>query len=358
MMSSQFSWTAPILACFATLLWIQIFRAAGLKVFKSWLFWFFVLFLILIGAQIFNSVSMMELRVEDLQSWVPYTLKWDIAGMVWINWYAIAGLFTAMELEEIRLNRKEIENFVIISAVMLAVLGVVQFYCKASSFYWSIPYDIHHPFFSVFPYINNSATFFMLAGGLALSRGWRYLPVFILFAFCSWLVSCRFIIGCFGLILLYKMMKEKNVWFIGILAVVVFFFKADEIIAGRWHEYVINYEIILHRPFFGAGISGGSYVLENYIASVPVYITQLLSGQPNTHCDILVFTVEYGLVGLIILACIVFRVVVRKTTGVTCAVLAAILAIAHSFIDMPMRNAVVVAVLGMIIMFRRSTWEN
>ena len=249
---------------------------------------------------------------------------------------------------------KTIDRTMLTLATILALLGIAQYYTGARAFGWVIPYTPKRfsSFFALFPYINNAGSFFILAGGLALSRGWRYLPLFGLFAFCTWLTGTRFAWPCFGVLFIVKVFQSRDHWLdypyflvlfglgVGYAAVQC----SDYLMGHRWHEYVLNYRIMQDFPWFGVGPWGNIAVHWMYAED---WLFPVLRKNPNVHNDYMVFLVEYGIIGAGLLAAIGGRWLwrARDMRLRDCRGLAVLLVLGHGLIDMPLHCPAVLVMM-------------
>lgn len=396
LLSGQFVQVAPFIALSAGLLWIYVF--GNCKPWRQVLFWMWLAFCILVAVQLFNIGGVTDykgaLKIQfPRYSGLPFTVFPKITALTLITWIAIAGLSVAIRY----VDKDAVARCIITLGVLLSLLGITQHHIGIDSFAGVIP--LKQPFFSVFAYVNNAGTFFLLCAGLALSRSWRNLPVVVLFAYSTWLTHTRFAWAWFGLFLIIKLTQEetwetlstglclvlsRSLWLsviamttrrimeslrqeilgrdseveagihngmrqtritwpilstnIGLitLSILIFWAVSDEVFKYRWHEYGINLSIIREYPLFGVGCHGNSVFNWLYAEQ---WLHPFLLKNPNTHCDPLVFAVEYGLVGLSILACIATKLIIGvKTRLVNPVALCAILALfTHCLIDMPLR---------------------
>lgn len=324
-------------------------------------------FLALLGVQILNAGSVIQ-TASGLDvtfapvAWLPFTLFRGRAVVDLVIWAAVAALCVAAVRPAWRDRIARFERPVLIVAVALALLGIAQYHTGATAYFWTFPVAKKYSpeFFSLFAYINNAGTFFMLAAGLALARGWRNLPLVALFAYCTWLTHTRAAWPMIAILVAVKAIGEMPAQYrrgmYGVLAcaaVAWFAVVVDVIMEFRWIEYAINLRIIADKPLFGYGAYG------NHIAPwfyTPAWAHDIIGSQPNTHCDPLVFTVEYGLAGAGLLAAIAFAMLrplgTRLLTG--CRGLAVTLGLCHSMIDMPLRcPAVLIMMAFMLIGGRR-----
>lgn len=400
LLSGQFVQVAPFIALSTGLLWIYVF--GNCKPWRRVLFWLWLAFCLLVASQLFNTGGVTDyngaLKIQfPRYSGLPFTVFPKITALTLITWIAIAGLSVAIRY----VDKDAVARCIITLGVILSLLGITQHHIGIESFAGVIP--MKQPFFSVFAYVNNAGTFFLLCAGLALSRSWRNLPVVVLFAYSTWLTHTRFAWAWFGLFLIIKLTQEETwkrlsvgLWWllsrslwccvglmsitrireslrqemlardseveagihngmrqtriswlilstnIGLitLSILIFWAVSDEVFRCRWHEYGINLSIIREYPLFGVGCHGNSVFNWLYAEQ---WLHPFLLKNPNTHCDPLVFTVEYGLVGLSILACIAFKLLRGvKSRLVNPVALCAILALfAHCLIDMPLRSPAV-----------------
>ena len=193
----------------------SICRTALIYVFgncKPWrqvLFWMWLAFCILVAVQLFNIGGVTDykgaLKIQfPRYSGLPFTVFPKITALTLITWIAIAGLSVAIPY----VDKDAVARCIITLGVLLSLLGITQHHIGIDSFAGVIP--LKQPFFSVFAYVNNAGTFFLLCAGLALSRSWRNLPVVVLFAYSTWLTHTRFAWAWFGLFLIIKLTQEET----------------------------------------------------------------------------------------------------------------------------------------------------
>ncbi len=367
----QFIQVAPVLACLAVLLWIHVIRAHGRRVVRSVLFWLWVAFLALVAAQLINPGRTVPLGggllgiVLPSRAGLPFTLRPDIAATALASWFALAGLCVASQLPGIRERKQEILSFVLTCAAIMAAIGIAQHFLGSNSkgFYFGVaPYP--KPFFSLFGYVNNSATFFMLAAGIALSRKGLTPLLAIPFAVCVALVNCRAMEGALGLLaafwLLLRVDDSSSIVSVLLIALVALCWRIPELMECRWHEYLVNARLIAQYPAFGCGAHGS--IMLSQSAAAGAHVAALLNAQPNTHNDFLVYLVEYGAAGFSLLAAIgalMLRKGVRAvSSSAPVALLAVALALAHGLIDMPLRNFAVLALIVVILIPNLTNMEK
>jgi len=238
-------------------------------------------------------------------------------------------------------------------AGVVAILGIAQFHTGASGFYWAIPFKTR--FFSVFSYVNNSGSFFILASGLAMTYKLRGIPLVMLFYYCAYLTQCRFAMAVIPILPLYALLTRRwRVW--GLLGIAVTGFvalalKLDYLLSvGRWQEYEAFYHFSPHFPWFGAGPWGYHWFANTY---GPEWLHALFVRNPNCHNSYLMFFYEYGVIGASLLGCLATKLLCRRVSVLTLAI---ILVSLHGFIDMPWHCPAVVA-LAVIMAKLESTTD-
>ena len=356
--AGQFRIGCPFIACAAILLWFEIAREFRARLFKSTMFWLWLAFIAIAAVQLINHGeyrSLDEARnllIFPRITWLPFTLAPKIAVVSLIAWCAIAGLCVAGESVIIRQNRNGILDACLFMAVMLATMGIAQYHAHIPGFYFGV-YGYDKPLsFSIFGYVNNAATFFMLASGIALWRSKWTWPLVLLFGYCILLCQCRAMMGAWYLILAFRVLypRNKTAWLAIIaIAITLLILLIDRIMTDRWYEYIVNWRLICAHPIFGCGVYGNTLMPSTVMDA---WFNKMMQGQPNTHCDIMVTLVEYGLIGGGLLAAIAWRMLRRYTNSILlCAVL---LACAHALIDMPFRCPAVVGL--MVAMLLPAHW--
>lgn len=352
----------PVLSVFiavpTVMLWYQLLRKHWFPVVRSPVFYAWLAFLALLAVRFFNQGAVGEYDggMEIMQPsslTLPFLLFPNRAVMQLISFSAVAAMCVTISVDSIAW-----EDLPIRLAVVLAILGVVQYHTRAPGFGWMlIPYK--SAFFSVFPYVNNAGTFFFLAAGLALHRSWKNLPWFALFAYCTYLTHTRFVWAGFVVLLGAKIVtsafrRDRDLRYglrlcCGTAACILFYLMADELFRCRWHEYGINFEILTRFPWFGVGPSGQTVM--NWVAA-PEWLHSTITANPNTHCDYLVFAVEHGVAGFLLLVFIAFCMLRGRLSHLTRVDGLAICYVgAHACFDMPLRSAAVLAMIVVMLAF-------
>lgn len=336
---------APAIALSAVLLLVWLGDPRLNRHFTSMLLW--AAFLSLCFIQLFNPGQVFAAPagaryVLPEHAWLPFSLVGWGTMLTLAGWSAAAALDAAQGAAQVRFARDQIERCVLILAAGLAVLGIIQRICHAHSFFGIIPY--HQKFFSIFGYVNNAASWFMLAAALALHRSWRNLPLFALFALCAWLCECRAMMPVFGLLILVKALGIRSYWLIipGLAGAAWMY--ADQVLADRWFELEAEARLLWRYPYFGVGAFSHFLMVPDVS---PPFVRALLCRQPVTHCDPFVFAAEYGLVGVGLLFAIAIRAIRRVNLG-TCAGFGLLALALHSLIDMPLRSPAIL-VLALVL---------
>ena len=337
-LAGQLSQLTVFLAFTSVFLWLAIINELRSRLFFRPAFWGWLLFLAVVLVQIINHGGVIHLPdslklVSPAIKWLPFTLFPRTGCLRFATWLGIAGLFIAYKY----VDHELVKTAFIRTAVMLALLGVAQYFTKANGVGWFIVNE--KPFFSVFPYINNAGSFFMLAAGLLLYRSWFNLPWFALMAYCTVLTKTRAMWPVFGMMLIIKALPKASKYIIPVIIIAGFYLMADGIEKDRWCEYGINVEIIQNHPWFGVGMEGNK--IANWLYSED-WMQSILLKNPNTHCDPLVFTVEYGLILSSVLLCTALSVlgyatIRKKSLRLTCANVGVVLVCCHALMDMPFR---------------------
>jgi hypothetical protein len=353
LLAGQFVWLAPMLACFTAPLWWQLLRDR--RTYSMPLFWLWLAFCALILAQLLNAGSHTQEGGEVILSfprhdWLPFTLHPRIAFQFLAGWLAAGGLIVAGGMPDVGRRKSDALQACLCLAMTVAIMGIIEHHWHLGFYFNVIPWGAPH--FAVFPYINNAGTFFMLAMAIALHKGrWAWLLV-PLFGYCIWLVDCRAMLGAVGLLVTFAVLQKLkckvfSIVIILLAGIVFLLFKADELMKDRWQEYVINWRLWLMRPVFGNGVHGNILMAG---LGTDWWFADALQVTPNNHNDVLCWLVEYGAVGVGLLAGIVALVARRKVEPMLVA--GVLLACAHAMIDMPFRCPAVLAVVACMLIPR------
>lgn len=350
---------SPFILFSVFLLWWEISLYYKLALFKQPLFILWICFLLIISAQLLNTGEFMRsqdgLILIKLPKWrsIPFTFYSSIGNMTVITWLGIAGLCVASRTEIIKTNIVAILKLFIVLSIPLTLLGIIQYWLKSKSIVFTIPYP--NEFFSVFPYVNNAGSFYILLSGLAIGLSWKYAPLLLLYYYSAWIINARFAMLCIPAVVLCKLIGRKMLYVFPVLVIAGVYVLIDKVMCDRWQEYLIGWNIFKDNFLWGIGINGtaSTIILKQY---APTYLHSIFTRQPFSHCDAIVFILEYGFIAWGLLVAIAFGIMRKyilnyRDSLSTCTGLAVVMIVAHSLIDMPLRNPAVVMLMLLTVVY-------
>lgn len=255
-----------------------------------------------------------------------------------------------------RIDYEKLLRLACINGVLIAFYAVFQ-YCEGNGkIYWCVSM-VSRPV-GPFGYENNAATFFILVMCLCLHlKAWYLLPVPLLA-----LVYTESIAGYVmaGVVLAAPVLrwsmreatKDERYFTIGALtfAAGYFMYLARHFIAFNFVARFWYVDGLLRTfrtfPIFGVGPWGFRWFT---IAMMPEAFLARLRCTPIIHCDPLLFLVEYGVVGLSLLAIPVAFLFAQSKRGPPYLRLGCWLVLMHSLVDMPLRCPAVLLLFAVLL---------